>query len=96
MKKVSIVLLAISLFLSCNLQKEKTFRIGQKSIAFIDESRNRPLLTEIWYPTLDISTKKEQKENQKELFKTIKTIQNAKFPLLIISHGTGGNRFSLT
>ena len=40
-------------------------------------------------------------ENEREIFKTIKTIQNAtipnqKFPLLLVSHGTGGNRFSLT
>ncbi|PKH52292.1 dienelactone hydrolase [Tenacibaculum sp. Bg11-29] len=46
-------------------------------------------------------TKKEQKKSQKKLFKAIETIPNAtipneKFPLLIISHGTGGNRFSLT
>ncbi|MEE9364243.1 MAG: hypothetical protein V3U92_16710 [Cellulophaga sp.] len=101
MKKRSIILITISLFLSCTAQKEKTFRIGQKSVTFVDESRNRPLLTEIWYPTLDTSTEKEPKENQKELFKTIQTIPNAsipneKFPLLLISHGTGGNRFSLT
>ncbi len=101
MKNTSIILIAIFLFLSCNQQKEKTFRIGQKSVTFVDESRNRPLPTEIWYPTTDILTKKESKKNQKELFKTIETIPNAtipnkKFPLLIISHGTGGNRFSLT
>lgn len=76
-------------------------RIGQKSITYVDESRNRPLPSEIWYPTLDNFTQKESKKNPKELFKSIKTIPNAiipnrKFPLLIISHGTGGNRFSLT
>ncbi len=101
MKKIPIILIAISLFISCTQQKEKIFKIGQKSVTFVDESRNRPLLTEIWYPTLDTLTKKEPKESQKELFKTIETIPNAtipnqKFPLLIISHGTGGNRFSLT
>lgn len=96
-----IIIILISLFLSCTQQKEKTFRIGQKSVTFVDESKNRPLPTEIWYPTLDTLTKKVPKVNQKELFKTIETIPNAtisneKFPLLIISHGTGGNRFSLT
>ncbi|WP_438712594.1 alpha/beta hydrolase family protein [Aquimarina muelleri] len=101
MKNTVIIIILITLFISCTQQKEKTFRIGQKSIAFIDESKNRPLQTEIWYPTLDTLTKKVVKENQKELFKTIETIPNAKipnekFPLLIISHGTGGNRFSLT
>lgn len=101
MKNMPIIIILISLFLSCTQQKEKTFRIGQKSVTFVDESKNRPLPTEIWYPTLDTLTKKVPKVNQKELFKTIETIPNAtisneKFPLLIISHGTGGNRFSLT
>lgn len=101
MKNTSIIIIAIFLFFSCNQQKEKTFRIGQKSVALVDESRNRPLPTEIWYPTSDTLTKKEPRKSQKELFKTIETIPNAtipneKFPLLIISHGTGGNRFSLT
>lgn len=101
MKNTSIILVVISFFLSCTPQKEKNYNIGQQSVTFMDESRNRPLLTEIWYPTLDDLTKKEPKENRKELFKTIETIPNATipnktFPLLLISHGTGGNRFSLT
>ncbi|MBS9460974.1 hypothetical protein KIM67_01030 [Flagellimonas sp. 389] len=101
MKNTKLVLLLITILFSCTQQKEKSFNIGQKSITYVDESRNRPLLTEIWYPTLDTLTKKEPKENRKELFKTIRTIPNAtipneKFPLLLVSHGTGGNRFSLT
>jgi predicted dienelactone hydrolase len=101
MKNTSLIIILIALFLSCTHQKEKTYRIGQKSVTYVDESRNRPLPTEIWYPTLDTLTKEESNKNQKELFKTIRTIPNAKipnekFPLLIISHGTGGNRFSLT
>ncbi len=101
MKNRSLILIAISLFVSCTQEREKTFEIGQKSVIFTDESRNRPLLTEIWYPTLDTLTKGKPKVNQNQLFKTIETIPNAtiadeKFPLLLISHGTGGNRFSLT
>ncbi len=101
MKNISLILIVVSLFLSCAKEKKEAFTIGQKSVTFTDESRNRPLLTEIWYPTLDTLTKNKPKENQKQLFKTIETIPNAtildeKFPLLLISHGTGGNRFSLT
>ncbi len=101
MKNTPVILIAIFLFFSCNQQKEKFFRIGQKSVTFVDESRNRPLPSEIWYPTLDTLVDNEPRTNQKELFKTIESIPNAtipnkKFPLLIISHGTGGNRFSLT
>ena len=101
MKNTPIILIVIFLFYSCNQQKEKIFRIGQKSVTLVDESRNRPLPSEIWYPTLDTLINKEPRTNQKEIFKTIESIPNAtipnkKFPLLIISHGTGGNRFSLT
>jgi len=101
MKNTSIIISLIFLFISCTQEQEKTFRIGQKSATFVDESRNRPLLTEIWYPTLDTLSKTTPKKNQKTLFKTIETIPNAtitneKFPLLIVSHGTGGSRFSLT
>ncbi|MCP5062175.1 MAG: dienelactone hydrolase [Ignavibacteriae bacterium] len=67
----------------------------------MDESRNRPLVTEIWYPTYECMMQKDSIDEQKQLFKTIKTIPNAsmengKFPMLLVSHGTGGNRFSLT
>lgn len=101
MKNIPILLIAISLFSSCNLQQEKAYNVGQRSVTLVDESRNRPLPTEIWYPTLDTLIKKGGKENPKQLFKTIKSIRNAtisngKFPLLLVSHGTGGNRFSLT
>ncbi|MDO6516789.1 alpha/beta hydrolase family protein [Zobellia uliginosa] len=100
MKTLSLI--AVFLLVSCGgPQKEKNFGIGQKSVSFVDESRNRPLPTEIWYPTLDTLITQEAKEGKKELFKTMETIPNAtlpnkKFPLLLISHGTGGNRFSLT
>jgi predicted dienelactone hydrolase len=101
MKNTPMILIVLTLLLSCCQPKEKTFRIGQQSVTFVDESRDRPLLTEIWHPTLDTLTKKEPKENQKALFKTIETIPNAsipneKFPLPLISHGTGRTRFSLT
>lgn len=101
MKNTLFILSIITLFVSCTEPKTKPFRIGQKSVTFIDQSRDRPLLTEIWYPTLDSVIKKEPKESRKTLFKTIETIPNAtisdeKFPLILVSHGTGGNRFSLT
>lgn len=78
----------------------KNFRVGQKSVTYVDEHRNRPLITEIWYPTYD-TLAKDVIKNEKLPFKTIETIPNAnivdkKFPLLLVSHGTGGNRFSLT
>ncbi|WP_394747055.1 alpha/beta hydrolase family protein [Spongiimicrobium salis] len=99
--KTSFLLLVATCFLSCTPQKENTFQIGQKSITYTDESRSRPLVTEIWYPTLDTLKVQASSEGNKALFKPMATIPNAsipdqKFPLILVSHGTGGNRFSLT
>ena len=101
MKTTWLIFVILPLFLYAGPTKKELYNIGQKSVTYVDESRNRPLLTEIWYPTLDRLTKQEPVTTRKDLFKTIETIDNAtipdkKFPLLLISHGTGGNRFSLT
>lgn len=102
-------LLICLLFVSCtpnkspqeNSKKEgKTaYQIGKKSVTYTDKSRKRPLITEIWYPTNDTLTSKP--DDSKEIFKILPVIANAKpadgkFPLLMVSHGTGGNRFSLS
>ncbi len=76
-----------------------SYNIGQQSLKYTDSDRNRPLEVEIWYPTHDPLISKPQRD--KALFQSIPSIPNAqvadkKFPLLIVSHGTGGNRFSLT
>ncbi len=102
MQKIVLLASILIICFSCSSSKiEDRFAIGQKSISYIDTSRNRPLITEIWYPTYDTISQKEPQPNKKEVFKTIQTIPNAsipnqKFPLLLVSHGTGGNRFSLT
>jgi predicted dienelactone hydrolase len=61
-----------------------------------DTSRNRPLKTEIWYPTQDTTGTNVAEDYP---FKLPRTSQNAviapgKFPLILLSHGTGGNRIS--
>ncbi len=101
MKLTIVALTTVLLLLSCGQRNENPFRIGQMSVLLVDESRDRPLHTEIWYPTLDSSNNKASSKKQKDIFKTIETIPNATianetFPLLLVSHGTGGNRFSLT
>lgn len=101
MRNILIILIVITLF-SCAsniLRNGNEYEIGQKSITFVDESRKRPLVTEIWYPTYDTELKEDSDDIP--VFKTVQTIHNAsipdgKFPLLLVSHGTGGNRFSLT
>lgn len=101
MKKLPVALMAVVFFLLASKPKEEPYHIGQKSVTYVDESRNRPLLTEVWYPTLDQPKETTSKGNQKELFKTVETVRGGeivegKHPLLLVSHGTGGNRFSLT
>jgi len=101
MKLRTIAFLVCTLCLSSAIRAQNNFEIGQRSVTYVDESRNRPLVTELWYPTLDTFGSTTGVATQKVPFKGIATIPNAtivqtKFPLLLISHGTGGNRFSLT
>lgn len=84
---------------SCSENNFVNYNIGQKSYKLTDTERKRPLEMEVWYPTYDES--KAQTQDKKAIFKTIQSIPDAnfvdgKYPLLIVSHGTGGNRFSLT
>ena len=101
MKYFITLFIVLASLLYCSGQKRSNFNVGQKSVKYVDESRNRPLLTELWYPTLDALDTKKPETNGKPVFKEIATVRNAsipnrKFPLLLVSHGTGGNRFSLT
>ncbi|NAS29559.1 dienelactone hydrolase [Flavobacteriaceae bacterium R38] len=102
MKKYTVLIFILTSFVSCSSRGvDANFQIGQKSITYVDKSRDRPLITEIWYPTLDTLKENNTSEKQREPFVSIETIPDAsmpnqKFPLLMVSHGTGGNRFSLT
>lgn len=100
MKFVVIIIFLLVGILSCSTNEEEAYCIGQKSITFIDKTRNRPLVSEIWYPTKDTSAFDTSIENSRAIFQSVVSIPNAsiinkKFPLLLVSHGTGGNRFSL-
>ena len=71
--------------------------IGETTFHFKDELRNRPVVTEVWYPTID--TAKPQ-ANTHYPFIHVPTIRDGKpadqkFPLILISHGTGGGRLTL-
>lgn len=71
--------------------------IGERTARFVDSSRDRPLVTEIWYPTMDTLKVSDQKYSP---FKRNYTVRNGqlppgRFPLIMISHGTGGSRLSL-
>ena len=71
--------------------------IGERTLRFVDSSRDRPLVTEIWYPTTDTLKASDQEYSP---FIRNYTVRNGqlppgRFPLIMISHGTGGSRFSL-
>lgn len=100
--QILLLILAVITQISCTMpkqEKQNHYEIGQKSMTYTDKSRNRPLVTEIWYPSNDRKAK--TPSDDRKVFKSIQTMRNAQiadgtFPLLLVSHGTGGNRFSLT
>ena len=76
----------------------QNFNVGEQTIIYTDSLRNRPIKVEIWYPTSETDSKFERKTDLP--FVLDPTIRNASvikntFPLIVLSHGTGGNRFSL-
>lgn len=71
--------------------------IGEQTLRYNDTLRKRPLTTEIWYPTTDTKA-----PSLKENFPFIvePSIRNAalptqRYPLIMISHGTGGGRLTM-
>lgn len=83
--------------LYAQLDEEQIKNIGQRKLSFFDDSRDRKLVTEIWYPTSDSLTESDKIFTP---FKRNYTINNAKLsntklPLILFSHGSGGNRLSL-
>ncbi|UOE51548.1 hypothetical protein MTO98_10705 [Mucilaginibacter sp. SMC90] len=72
--------------------------LGERTFNFKDESRlNRPVITEIWYPTAD--TLKSADKHFSPFLRQL-TVRNgklpaSKLPLVLLSHGTGGGRLTL-
>lgn len=76
----------------------QSFNVGEKSLIYQDSSRNRPVKIEIWYPTYEIDSTFERITDLPFILNpTIRdaTFIQKDFPLVLLSHGTGGNRFSL-
>lgn len=93
MKKLTILIALLAPFIAAAQNKTN---IGETTLHFNDVSRKRPLTTEVWYPTAD-SIKKHDTGFQP--FARMETVQDAaitgKYPLIMISHGTGGGRLTL-
>ncbi|SHG41671.1 alpha/beta hydrolase family protein [Pedobacter caeni] len=72
-------------------------RIGQRTFNFKDEQRKRPVVTELWYPTTDSLNSSDQTKTPFLREFTVRggKLPADKFPLILISHGTGGGRLTL-
>ena len=76
--------------------KDYTYAIGQSSYTIVDSVRSRPIKAEVWYPTHDTTKVNKTLDypfKLKPVSNDAETIAE-KFPLILFSHGTGGNRIS--
>ncbi|MCP4020912.1 MAG: hypothetical protein GY729_03640 [Desulfobacteraceae bacterium] len=69
------------------------FEVGTKEMVYTDEQRQRQIKIAVWYPTME-SSKQVKYLAFKGLAKKDAAISKGKFPLLIVSHGTGSHRFA--
>lgn len=96
MKKLLRTVTFLMLFHICSFGQK--YNVGEQTIVYTDSTRNRLIKTEIWYPTNEIDSTFEKKTELPFILNP--TIRNAVFvkqyfPLILLSHGTGGNRFGL-
>ena len=96
MKQILKTFTFLILFPICSFGQN--YNVGEQTIVYTDSIRNRIIKTEIWYPTNEIDSAFEKKTDLPFILSP--TIRNASFikhtvPLVLLSHGTGGNRFGL-
>ena len=91
------LVLIIITFLLPVLTWAQNVTIGETTIRFKDTTRKRLLVTEVWYPTTDSITKHNSGFSPFVRMETVKggKVANKKYPLIMISHGTGGGRLTL-
>lgn len=95
---ITILICASSLSVSFGQHSQtSTYNIGQKTFEFFDTSRERKLITEVWYPTHDSITEGDKAFSP---FKREFTVRDgntikAQYPLVLFSHGNGGSRLSM-
>jgi len=96
MKKILTIIAAIFLPLLLSAQTTPV-TIGEATLHFSDTIRKRPLVTEVWYPTSDSIKKHNTGFSPFVRMETVKDgkIADKKYPLIMISHGTGGGRLTL-
>jgi predicted dienelactone hydrolase len=78
------------------LEPKKT---GITTLNFYDDSRSRPIVTEIWYPVEKNAPAKTAHGfwvRCDEARDVPMSAQKSKYPLIILSHGSGGHRFDVS
>src|SRR3954454_7369758 len=78
-------------------QATPVVNIGERTFQFKDSSRNRQVVTEVWYPTSDTLHSSDKAISPFIRNYTVRNgkLPQSKWPLIIISHGTGGGRLTL-
>lgn len=72
--------------------------LGERTFTFKDQNRNnRPVVTEIWYPTTDTLKPADKHFSPFLRQPTVRDgkLPSRKLPLVLLSHGTGGGRLTL-
>lgn len=72
-------------------------QIGVSTISYEDPTRGRPVIIEVWYPTATVQGTLDQPQDLDMGWVHPKAIRNAelpegKLPLIMVSHGNGGDR----
>ena len=93
----TLIIIAIFLLPIVALAQNDKLAIGGTTLYFNDTIRKRPLITEVWYPTTDSIKVHDTGFAPFVRMETVKDgkIANKKYPLIMISHGTGGGRLTL-
>ena len=96
------LIVCLFVFTSCSWNTSSTIILHPKktgicTVRFHDQSRQRPLITEVWYP-IDENT---PAENVQGLWLRCAEARDApikaakkKYPLIVMSHGNGGDRMN--
>jgi predicted dienelactone hydrolase len=96
MKSLIISVFILTVFSPSAFSQAGVNNIGQRTFHFKDQKRNRPLTTEVWYPTTDTLKQSDKKFSPFARANTVRNgkLPSTKLPLILLSHGTGGGRLN--